>query len=254
MLISPLAKKLCLARGIDPSRLQGSGPRGRIMAADVVEPLPARQNAGRGCTRHASRLLHPTRAEKDGYYVYDDEVDMRALSTISLPIAVQCEKLLENRYSLFDYIVRAVVRACTNAPEWQPGKVNTLLFERQGEKIAAIPDSAQKTIYRIARETQADLPVPPDFHPHIVVCDAHTTRAQVAEKLSSRHRPDFALVIRGNSPKVGIRAGKKDIASYSLPYTFYASTKSTIPQEVANRIAADLHDYLYNPVRLLLIS
>ena len=224
------------------------------MAADVTETLPARQNAGGGGTRHASHLLYPTRAEKDGYYVYDDEVDMRALSTISLPIAVQCEKLLEKRYSLFDYIVRAVVRACTNAPEWQVDEVNTLLFERQGEKVAAIPDSAHKTIYRIARETQMDAPVPADFHPHIVVCDAHTTRAQVAERLSSHCKPDFALVVRGGSPKVGIRAGKNDIAHYLLTYTFYAAAKPTLPQEVANRIAADLHDYLYNPVRLLLLS
>lgn len=250
MLISPLAKKMCAARGIDPALLQGSGPRGRIMAADVLRAESAEAHA-KG-PRRAHHELHPTRAEKDGYYIYDDEVDMRALADISLPIAVQCEKLLERRYSLFDYIVRAMVRACTSAPEWQPEAVNALLFERQGEKTASIPDAAHKTIYRLAREVEADAPTPEDFHPHIVVCDSHTTRAQVAEKLSAQNRPDFALVLRGNSPKVGIRAGREGLVDYRLAYTFYAAAE-TIPAETANHIAAELHNFLYNPVRLLLL-
>lgn len=220
------------------------------MAADVPQEAPASPRSGPRCALH---LLHPTRAEKDGYYVYDDEVNMNALEAISLPIAVQCEKLLERRYSLFDYIVRAVVRACAGESAWQVGEVNTLLFERQGERVAAIPDSAEKTIYHIARETEADKPVPRDYKPHIVVCDAHTTRAQVAEYLGPEVRPDFAFVARGGSPKVGIRAGRENLADCSLAYTFYAAT-ATIPQEVANHVAASLRDFLYNPVRLLLLK
>lgn len=253
MLISPLARKLCAARGIDPAQLRGTGPRGRIMAADVVEPAtPTAEAAARG-PHMADHALAPTREPKEGYYVYDDEVDMRALAGISLPIAVQCEKLLEQRYSLFDYIVRAVVRACLSTPHWQPEHTHALLFERQGEKITAIPDCATKSIYHLARETQADHPAPPDFHPHIVVCDAHTTRAQVAEQLDRSRRPDFAFVVRGNSPKVGIRVGREDISSYMLPYTFYIADHAA-PQAVANRIAAELHALLFNPVRLLLLS
>lgn len=179
---------------------------------------------------------------------------MKALADISLPIAVQCEKLLERSYSLFDYIVRAVVKACMSAPEWRAEQVNALLFERSGEQLAAIPDCAAKSIYRIARESQADSPLPADYHPHIVVCDAHTTRAQVAERLSSAHRPDFAFVVRGGSPKVGIRIGREDIRSYRLPYTFYAAAKADMPQDTANRIAAELRALLFNPVRLLLLS
>lgn len=221
------------------------------MAADVpssAEQLSAEEARG---THIADPALHPTRAEKDGYYVYDDEVNMKALADISLPIAVQCEKLLENRYSLFDYIVRAVVRACTSTGTWKPDSVNTLLFQRSGEKLTVILDSASKSIYRIAREPQAS--VPENYHPHIVVCDAYTTRAQVAERLSAEHRPDFAFVVRGGTPKVGIRVGREDIHNYLLPYTFYAAAKA-IPQEVANRIAAELHALLFNPVRLLLLS
>ena len=253
MLISPLAVKLCAARGIDPASLRGSGPRGRVMAADVPAEPPAAEQAA-SAPRRALHLLHPTRAQKEGYCVYDAEVDMSALAGISLPIAVQCEKLLERRYSLFDYIVRAVVRACTGAAEWQPAAVNVLLFENRGQEVTALPNAADKTIYRLARESAACAQPPADYRPNIVVCDALTTRAQVAAYLGPEVRPDFAFVARGGSPKVGIRAGREQLADYMLSYTFYAADTAAIPHEVANRIAAALQDYLVNPVRLLLLK
>lgn len=252
MLISPLAKKLCIAKGILPTALRGSGPRGRIMAADVLgyTAAPAR----RGKTAISDFHTQPTRPTKDGYYVYDGEVNMQALAAISLPIAVQCEKLLENRYSLFDYIVRAVVKATQIYSGWKTSaeKVDILLFENSGEKLSAITDAADKTIYRIARETHQTSTIPENYHPHIVVCDARTTRTQVAEHLKAENLLCFAFVTRGNTAKVGIRAGAEEMSKYTLSYTFYAV--STITQKEANRIAACLQAMLYNPVRLLLLS
>lgn len=252
MLISPLAKKLCAAQNINPAVLKGSGPRGRIMAADVIKPTKALQK--RGGTTMANFATPPTRPAKDGFYVYDGIVNMQALADISLPIAVQCEKLLENRYSLFDYIVRAVVRACCSYPSWQDatGKTHVLLFENEGKSQCAIEDAANKTIYQIARETAHPAPVADDFCPHIIICDTHTTREQVAAKLQANIRPGFALVVRGNTPKVGIRAGRDGIDDLNLGYTFYAAT--TLNCAEADRIAAHLQAFLYNPVRLLLIS
>jgi len=40
--ITPLARRLAAERGIDLSRVSGSGPRGRIVAADVEKAAPAR--------------------------------------------------------------------------------------------------------------------------------------------------------------------------------------------------------------------
>ncbi len=251
MLISPLAQKLCRKQGIDPAQLRGSGPRGRIMAADVVQPTSA--PVSRGKTVINDFALPPTREEIDGYYVYDYEVNMAALARISLPIAVQCEKLLENRYSLFDYIVRAVVKACTSYPAWiaADGRVNVLLFQDAGQHVVAIENAAAKSIYRLARETQrAGRNTPDDFQPHIAVCDAATARQQVADFFSGSKRPAFGFVARGRSAKVGIRAGGEGLSNYDLPYTLYIS--DTIPAAEANRIAARLMEMLYNPVSLLL--
>ncbi|MDO5471571.1 MAG: E3 binding domain-containing protein [Akkermansia sp.] len=250
MLISPLAARLCAARGIDPATLRGSGPRGRIMAADVQRNAPKR----RGGTILADFSTPPTREPKDGYYIYDDEVNMSALVDISMPIAVQCEKLLTNRYSLFDYIVRAVVKACATCPSWQEpsGKVDVLLFEHKGEKITAIEDAGRKSIYQLARCAAAPTPAPELFNPHIIVCDAHTTRDMVAARLTSGNRPGFAMLARGKTEKDGIRAGGDIGYKNTLSYTFYVAT--TLPQQEANRIAAALRALLYNPIRLLLLS
>ena len=249
MLISPLARKLCTKLGIDPATLRGSGPRGRIMAADVSTPAPR----SKGETTKADKVLGITRPQKDGFHVFDDEADMSALAAISMPIAVQCEKLLEKRYSLFDYIVRAVVRACTSFPEWMDadGNVNVLLFEECGKKVAALTNATRKTIYKLSREIAASPLMPEGFAPHIIICDTKTSRERVAEIVAKGTRPAFALVIRGNTPKEGIRAGYEEIGSHILKYTFYAAT--TMSQQVAGRIAGRLKSLLYNPVTLLLI-
>ncbi len=248
VLISPLARKLCAAKGIAPQSLHGSGPRGRIMAADVVEPKSASRR--RGGTAVAQPALLPTRPEKDGYYVYDDEVDMKALADISLPIAVQCEKLLDDRYSLFDYIVRAVVKAATDKTPLTDTQVDVLLFEHAGEKVAAIADAGHKSIFRLARETQKSTPLPNPFSPHIVVCDTNTSREQVSAQLHADVRPVFAFVARGGTPKEGLRAGET-APNFDLPYTFYASTE--LPAEESNRIASRLRTLLVDPVSLLLL-
>lgn len=251
MLISPLARKLCAGKGLDPAVLRGSGPRGRIMAADVLAYTPAL--AGRGCTVVNDFATPPTRDEIDGYYVYDQEVDMSALARISLPIAVQCEKLLEQRYSVFDYIVRAVVKACTGYPAWMEatGKVDVLLFQDAGNKVVAIENAANKSIYRLTRDTQrGGVGIPESFSPHIAVCDAATSRQQVVDYIASGKRPAFGFVARGGTPMVGIRAGGEGFGDACLLYTFYVST--TIAAAEANRIAARLGELLYNPVSLLL--
>ncbi len=255
MLISPLARKICQKKGIDPTALRGTGPRGRIMAADVTNPVPSTAPPRRGETVVNDFAIPPTGPEVDGYYVYDNVVNMGALARVSLPIAVQCEKLLENRYALFDFIIRAVVKACMEHRTWlaEGEAVNLLLFAECGEKVMGICDAARKSVYRIAKERQKNSgDIPAGFCPHITVCDTDTTRQQVAASLGCNHRPLFAFVTRGHSPKTEIRAGGKDLRSVDLPYTFFISNE--IEPAIANRIAARLGALLYNPINLLMQS
>lgn len=248
MLISPLAKRLCAARGIAPESLLGSGPRGRIMSCDVTEananPAPTRG----GHTVVASDYIPPTRPEKEGYFVYDCEVDMMALANMSLPIAVQCERLLERRYTLMDYILRAVVKASSGGIAAEES-IDLLLFEGEGQKLATYADMRNKSIYQFVRQRLSAAESPQDFAPNIVICDSYTTREQVRAHLGKH--PRFALSLRGGSPKVGIQVGS-EIKSAALSYTFYVS--SEMPQQEADHIAARLNALLYDPVSLLFIA
>ena len=252
MKISPLAAKICAAKGINPANLKGSGPGGRIMAADVTE-YPAEEQQRSGPTLATFALL-PTRPQKDNYYVYDMSVDMAALGDISLPIAVQCEKLLENRYSVIDYIVRAVVKAGMAAASLRnrTAPAEVLIFENSGEKQAAVTNAAKKTIFQIARECAAGASIPENYDPTFIVCDAHTSRACVAAHVTPGCCPLFAFVDRGNTPKEKVRAGAAGMADYILSYTFYVHT--SLSEAEANGVAANLHAMLYNPVRLLLLD
>lgn len=254
MLISPLARKICQKKGIDPATLRGTGPRGRIMAADVTDtPAATAAPAHRGETKVQDFAISPTGPEVDGYYVYDNVVNMGALARISLPIAVQCEKLLEQRYALFDFIIRAVVKASLEHPSWlkEEEKIDLLLFANAGEKVMAISDAGRKSVYRISKERQRNTgEIPANFNPHITVCDTDTTRQQVAASLGCNHRPLFAFVTRGHSPKTEIRVGVENLRSVDLPYTFFIS--NVVAAADANRIAARLGALLYNPINLLM--
>ena len=91
---SPLAARLAAEAGLNAGTLRGTGPRGKIMAADVRASI--RPADGPAClvqtplaprdTRHATRV--------DNFYLYSLEANMAYLAAISTPIAVQCEKLI----------------------------------------------------------------------------------------------------------------------------------------------------------------
>ena len=154
---SPLAARLAAEAGLNPATLRGTGPRGKIMAADVRAALrPAGGPARRVQTPLAPRdTRHATRV--DNFYLYSLEANMAYLAAISTPIAVQCEKLIGGRYSLFDYVVRAAVKACASEPEWLAGDAaaELLMVLDKGEKYVFIENASGKTIYNIAMERLA---------------------------------------------------------------------------------------------------
>ncbi|MCO6191583.1 hypothetical protein SI93_05225, partial [Akkermansia muciniphila] len=237
-----------------PATLRGTGPRGKIMAADVRAALrPADGPARRVQTPLAPRdTRHATRV--DNFYLYSLEANMAYLAAISTPIAVQCEKLIGGRYSLFDYVVRAAVKACASEPEWLAGDAaaELLMVLDKGEKYVFIENASGKTIYNIAMErlaAPAAGPLPAgSVAPNILLCDSGVNVA--AQRAVLPEMPHSIISIGGTTPKTGIEAGRP-VSKLILPVTLYVNA-GILPECKASNIAAEFKTLLENPVLLLL--
>ena len=240
--------------GLNPATLRGTGPRGKIMAADVRAALrPAGGPARRVQTPLAPRdTRHATRV--DNFYLYSLEANMAYLAAISTPIAVQCEKLIGGRYSLFDYVVRAAVKACASEPEWLAGDAaaELLMVLDKGEKYVFIENASGKTIYNIAMERLAAPAAGPfpagSVAPNILLCDSGVNVA--AQRAVLPEMPHSIISIGGTTPKTGIEAGRP-VSKLILPVTLYVNA-SILPECKASNIAAEFKTLLENPVLLLL--
>ena len=248
------APRLAAEAGLNPATLRGTGPRGKIMAADVRAALrPADGPARRVQTPLAPRdTRHATRV--DNFYLYSLEANMAYLAAISTPIAVQCEKLIGGRYSLFDYVVRAAVKACASEPEWLAGDAaaELLMVLDKGEKYVFIENASGKTIYNIAMErlaAPAAGPLPAgSVAPNILLCDSGVNVA--AQRAVLPEMPHSIISIGGTTPKTGIEAGRP-VSKLILPVTLYVNA-GILPECKASNIAAEFKTLLENPVLLLL--
>ena len=134
---SPLARKIAAERGIDLSRIAGSGPGGRILRADVesapasrsgssiAKPLQSiRPVAGPDDQRIpltgmrniiAERLL-ASKTQIPHFYL-QMEIDAAPLMAVRANVNAQSEKTNGNKYTLNDFILKAVVRAAQAVPQ-----------------------------------------------------------------------------------------------------------------------------------------
>ncbi len=134
---SPLARKVAMELGVELSRLTGTGPGGRIIRADVEDapasgagsPLPARSSpairpiAGPDDQRIpltgmrniiAERLL-ASKTQIPHFYL-QMEIDAAPLMSFRANINEQSLKTSGNKYSVNDFILKAVVRAASTVP------------------------------------------------------------------------------------------------------------------------------------------
>lgn len=133
---SPLARKVAAVRGVDLTRLTGTGPGGRIVRADVdgaplaaagVQPAKSIQTirpvAGPDDLRIpltgmrniiAERLL-ASKTQIPHFYL-QMEIDAAPLMSFRAHINEQSEKTGGNKYTVNDFILKAVVRAAVAVP------------------------------------------------------------------------------------------------------------------------------------------
>ncbi len=147
---SPLAKKIAAAEGVDLSAVTGTGPGGRIVKVDVVgaaaNPAPATtaaaptQAAAATPATPAPQAINPVAGDEDQklplsnmrkiiadrlltskttipHFYLHLEVDAAPLMAIRKQINAQAEQTHGNKYTLNDFIVKALINASVAVPE-----------------------------------------------------------------------------------------------------------------------------------------
>ena len=145
---SPLAKKLAAAEGVDLSTISGTGPGGRIVKADVLgapaSSAPASAAAPATATAAAAApaptAISPVSSAEDKkiqlsgmrkiiaerlltskttipHFYLHLEVDAAPLMSLRKQINAQAEATHGNKYSVNDFVVKALINASVAVPE-----------------------------------------------------------------------------------------------------------------------------------------
>lgn len=144
--ISPYARKLAAKKGIDVAQVKGTGPNGRVIAADIESFDPA-QAASAAPLAAASTSSAPAAVAIlpvfDGedkevplssmrkiiadrlltskvtipHFYLHVEVDAQPMINVRKQINEQSEKTHGNKFTFNDFVVKAMINACQSVPE-----------------------------------------------------------------------------------------------------------------------------------------
>lgn len=205
--ISPLARKIAEANGVDLSTLQGSGPSGRIVKADVDgsggSPVRATASAAPAATAATAAPvaksvpaaaqtpvgIKPTVVAEDQtvelstmrrviadrlltskttipHFYLHLEADAAPLMTMRKQVNAQAEQTHGNKYSINDFVIKAVINAAQAVPEVnaafngdsivQFAKVGVCIAIAVDEGLVTpvIKDATSKSMLQISQEVK----------------------------------------------------------------------------------------------------
>jgi pyruvate dehydrogenase E2 component (dihydrolipoamide acetyltransferase) len=136
---SPLARKVAEELGVDLTRIEGTGPGGRIVRADV-EAAPKGGAGGRSPAPHAATpAIRPTVGPEDErvptstmrniiaerllasktqipHFYLQIDVDAQPLMDFRAQLNATAEKTGGNKYTFNDFVLKAVIRSAQSVP------------------------------------------------------------------------------------------------------------------------------------------
>lgn len=146
--VSPLARKIAAEKGVNLETLKGSGPGGRILKKDVegaqagtTAPASAPSSARPAAAAPAAQAIMPAAASGEDkrvelssmrkiiaerlltskvtipHFYLHVEVDAAPLMALRKQINEQSEKSSGNKYSINDFVVKALINACIAVPQ-----------------------------------------------------------------------------------------------------------------------------------------
>lgn len=190
---SPLAKKIAESEGVDLSTVSGTGPGGRIVKADVVaapptsSPASAPASAPAPATTPAPVAISPVAEGTDQivelssmrkiiaerlltskvsipHFYLHLEVDAAPLMALRKQINAQSEASHGNKYSVNDFVVKALINASVAVPEANASfnGDHIVQFARVGISVAiavddglvtpVVKNAEQKSLLAISKE------------------------------------------------------------------------------------------------------
>lgn len=141
--ISPYAKKLAAEKGINIATLKGTGPGGRITAADLENPstvAPSAASTPVAAVKSATVAITPvvsggdkviplsgmrkiiaerllTSKQTIPHFYLHVEVDAAPLMALRKQVNAQAEQSHGNKFTFNDFVVKAMINACIKVPE-----------------------------------------------------------------------------------------------------------------------------------------
>jgi len=145
---SPLAKKIAASKGVDLTTIKGTGPGGRIVAADVENPSAAASSPAAAkssaptpaaAAKPAAAAIKPSVSGEDTvtplsgmrkiiaerllvskqtipHFYLHVEVDAAPLMALRKQVNSQAENSHGNKFTFNDFVVKAMINACLKVP------------------------------------------------------------------------------------------------------------------------------------------
>ena len=142
--VSPLAKKIAIEKGVDLTTVTGSGPGGRVIAADIVGASTPTKSALATPTKvtatpAVSAAINPVVADDDEiiplggmrkiiaerlltskqtipHFYLHVEADVAPLMALRKQVNAQAEQTHGNKFTFNDFVVKAMINACEKVP------------------------------------------------------------------------------------------------------------------------------------------
>ncbi len=288
--VSPLARKVAEERGVDLSRLTGTGPGGRIIRSDVesapvggasASPAKAVQTirpvAGPDDERVpvstmrsiiADRLL-ASKTQIPHFYL-NIEVDAAPLMQLRAHVNATNEKTGGNKYSVNDFILKAVVRAAQAVPAvnaaWDGDAVvkyknvglSVAIAVEDGLVTPVIKDANNKTLLQIS-EAVKDLAgraknkkLTPDEYAGGTITVSNLGAYGIDSFSAIINPPQAAIISVGSIRKVPVVGEKGAIVAGERMWIGLSGDHRVVDGAVAATYLAELRKLVENPALMLI--
>lgn len=286
---SPLARKIAEERGVDLSKLEGTGPGGRIVRADVesapvggapvgrvaaapairpvVGPDDERVAVSGMRTIIAERLL-ASKTQIPHFYL-NMEVDAAPLMQFRAHLNATNEKTGGNKYSVNDFILKAVIRAAQAVPainaSWDGDAI--VKFKSVGLSVAVAVDDGlvtpvikaaeTKTLLQISQEVKdmagraKNKKLTPDDFAGGTITVSNLGAYGIDTFSAIINPPQAAIISVGSIRKVPVVSDKGEIVPGERMWIGLSGDHRVVDGAVAATFLAEMRKLLENPALML---